>query len=169
MAPPAPKEPRLRPFRAAAYTVYLTLVVGFCLLVIVSVVRSVQHMTPAHLPPEESLLTVRECVDRADGLYRNLEEARRSLEAGGAARGAAVRWSDFRVQWLEQLRQLEAQCSPQSRARLVLAPVFAELEKLMDLYTTHAVQFAGELGPTVDRLRQSLEKARKDPAAGRFP
>jgi hypothetical protein len=168
MAPPTPQDSRLRPFRAAAYAVYLTLVVGFCLLVIVSVVRSVRQMTPPHLPPEASLLTVRECVDRADGLYQELEAGRRSLEEGGAARGAAVRWSDFRVQWLEQLRQLEAQCSPRSRARQVLRPVFDELEKLMNLYTTHAVQFAGELGPTVDRLRLSLERARKDAAAGRF-
>jgi hypothetical protein len=169
MDSPPHKDPRYRPYRAAVYGVYLTVAVVFSLLVLVSVVRSVRQMTPPLPPPDDTLLSVRECVEGAETLFAELEAARRSLEQGGAARAAAVRWSDFRVRWLEKLRALQARCGPETRGRRILQPVFYQLEEVLDLYTTHAVQYAGELGPTVDRLRDSLQKARMDPSMGRMP
>ncbi|MCI0569131.1 MAG: hypothetical protein L0Y66_00110 [Myxococcaceae bacterium] len=172
MAATDPRNPRYRPFRAAVYAVYLTVVTAFCLLVIVGVVRSVRRMTPDRPPSPDTLLTPRECVEGAQALFDELETARRSLERGedeSEARGAAERWSDFRVAWLANLRGLEARCAPEARSRVVLLPVFQDLERVLDLYTTHAVQYAGEVGPTVDRLREDLRAARRDPSMGRLP
>jgi hypothetical protein len=173
--PSAPRtpDPRLRPFRATVYAVYLTAVVLFCLLVIVGVVRSVNRMTPARPPASDTPLTLRECVDGAEAMFTDLDGTRRSLERGEteeAAQGAAERWSRYRVQWLERFRDLEARCAPGSRSRAeVLGPVFKDLEKVLDLYTTHAVQYAGEVGPTVDRLRERFRTVRTHPSVGRVP
>lgn len=143
------------------YGLYLALVAVFCLMVIVSVVRSVRAMTPEKRPEVSPPLTVRECLDQAQTLYGELEIARKKM-GEGAARTAAQRWSNFRIGWLERLRVLESQCAPSSRSRPGLAPVFAELQKLVDLYTTHAVQYSGEVGPAVDRLKVRIETARQD-------
>jgi hypothetical protein len=47
------------------------------------------------------------------------------------------------------------------KGRAPLRELFIDLEQLEDLYTTHAVQYAGEIGPAVERFRHHLGEARK--------
>jgi hypothetical protein len=168
-APDPRKDPRYRPYRAAAYGLYFTVVVAFCLVIIVSVVRSVAAMTPRKQPAAEQVLTYQECLQGAEALWSQLEAERERLVRTAPAHEVGRQWMDFSTPWLEQLRSLEARCALKSRERSSLATVFRRLDEVQDLYTIHAVQYAGEVGGAVDALRSAFSKARQSPAAGRLP
>ena len=170
MSEPDPrKDPRYRPFRAAAYGIYITVVVAFCLVVIVNVVRSVAAMTPGKQPAAEQVLTYQECLEGAEALWSQLEAERERLMRTAPTDDVDVQWMSFSTSWLERLRSLEARCALESRERSPLKTVFRRLDEVQDLYTLHAVQYAGEVGGAVDALRGAFSLARKSPAAGRLP
>jgi hypothetical protein len=162
------KDPRFRPFRAAAYGVYIAVVTAFCLAITISVTRSVAAMTPERKPAAELVLSYRECLDGADKLWSELESEREKLVRTVPASKVDKQWMDFRTGWLRRLSDQEAQCALESRDRTSLKEVFRRLEEVQDLYTIHAVQYAGEVGGAVDGLRGAFSAARKNPAAGRF-
>ena len=169
MSEPDPrKDPRFRPFRAAAYGIYIAVVVAFCLAITISVTRSVMAMTPERKPTVEPVLSYRECLDAADKFWSELESEREKLVRTTPASKVDKQWMDFRTGWLQRLSDQEAQCALESRDRTGLKEVFRRLEAVQDLYTIHAVQYAGEVGGAVDSLRGAFSAARKNPAAGRF-
>ncbi len=163
------KDPRYRPFRAAAYGLYIAVVSAFCLAIIISVTRSVGAMTPEKKPLAEQVLSYRECLDAADALWSQLESEREKLVRISPASEVDRHWMEFRTTWLRRLRDSEAQCALGSRDRASLKEVFRRLEEVLDLYSIHAVQYAGEVGGVVDALRGAFSTARKNPAAGRLP
>ena len=154
------RDPRFRSFRIAAYALYLVVVVGFCGLIIASVVRSVIAMTPKPKPGGERVLSMQECIDRASALWQELDGQRQLLGQEVPARATDETWSRFRVRWLGELRDVQSLCALDSRARKPLRRAFERLERLQDLYMTHAVQFAGEIGGTLDDFRGALEAAK---------
>lgn len=154
-------DPRLRPFRVLMYAVYLVVVVSFSLLVIVSVVRSVLSMTPAHRPESDVTWSTTECADKAAALFEQMDARRRDFTAHAPVRSVDQEWTDFRLAWLNQVRDAESHCAIEGHSREELAEVFRRLESLMNLYTTHAVQFAGEIGGSVDKFHQAVAAARK--------
>ena len=166
---PSAKDPRYRPFRAAMYTLYMVLVAVISVPIVVNVTRSVIAMTPSPKPDTEPTLTVRECLDIAEGLWRELDDHRKSLTEQPIARRADDAWTLFRVNWLQRKRDAESRCALRSRSRADLNTAYRRLERVMELYTIHATQYAGEIGASVDALRTAMERARKDPAAGRLP
>ncbi len=165
------KDPRFRPFRAAAYGVHVAVSTIFCLWLIVNVSRSVAAMTPEKLPPAEpdQVLSFRECVDAAQTLWTDLENKRETLVREVPARNVEHEWMRFRTAWLQQLRERESRCAIDSRERTELRTVFKRLEEVQDLYTIHAVQYAGEVGGAVDALQAAFDAARRNSAAGRLP
>ncbi len=169
MSEPDPrKDPRYRPFRAAAYGLYIAVVSAFCLAIIISVSRSVAAMTPDRKPSAEPVLSYRECLDAADKSWSELEAEREKLVRTVPANKVDRQWMDFSTRWLQRLRDQEAQCALESRDRTSLKEVFRRLEEVQDLYTIHAVQYAGEVGGAVEGLRGAFSTARKNQAAGRF-
>ena len=166
---PAP-DPRYRPFRVASYGVYFAGVVAFCLAIAISVTRSVVAMSPPHQVPVDPVLNYRECLDAAQSLWTELESEREKLvRASTEARSVDKRWMDFRTQWLTRLREREARCALDSRGNVSLKQVYRRLEDVLNLYTIHAVQYAGEVGGSVDALQAAFASARKNPAAGTLP
>ncbi len=162
-------DARYRPFRAAAYGFYIVAVVTFCLLIIVSVTRSVMSMSPGRLPTAEPVLTYRECLDAADTLWSELESARERLVRASPAHTVDSQWMSFRTEWLARLRERESHCALDSRANAHLKQVYRRLEDVLEGYTIHAVQYAGEVGGSVDALRGAFATARQNPAAGKLP
>ncbi len=158
MARNAPKarNARYRPFRAVALGAYLVVVLVFSGLVIISVVRSVLEMTPRKPLNATERLGAKECAVRAQELYAQLETRRQDLSEVQPAAEASLRWTSFRVEWLNGLRQAEASCSEDALRR----DVFERLETLENLYTTSAVQYSGEMGPAVDSFRRALARLR---------
>ncbi|MET0401654.1 MAG: hypothetical protein ABW123_04585 [Cystobacter sp.] len=164
-----PPDARYRPFRAASYGLYIAVVVAFCLGVIFSVTRSVRAMSPTHLAPVEPLLTYRECLDAAQTLWSELESAREKLVRASPAHTVDSEWMTFRTSWLGRLRERESHCALDSRNNAELKQVYRRLEDVLDHYTVHAVQYAGEVGTAVNALQGAFSTARKSPAAGRLP
>lgn len=152
-------DPKFRSFRIGMYAIYLVVVVVFSLLIAGSVVRSVVAMTPErHVGPAPTL-PLDECLSRARALWAELDERRKTLGGQSPAALADARWMDFRLDWLRRHREAEAKCVSASSERAEVAQVFRRLDKTMDLYTTHAVQFAGEIGPTLDALQKAFDSA----------
>lgn len=161
MAAENPKDPRYRPFRAAMWALYLTVAVGFSLLVTVSVYTSVREMTPSFPQTVGRPLSAADCVTEARTLFAELEARRQGLASEPRPTESDLAWTKFRVEWLNRERGLEARCSPKEQGREKLEAMFARLNRVLDLYTTSAVQFAGALGPSVEELRQSFDEAAK--------
>lgn len=154
MSEPA-KDPRFRPFRAASWALYLVVSVGFSSLIVVSVYWSVLRMTPERPAGVTERYGEQECVDRSRALFDELEQQRRAQSEGPDTRRGDQRFLKFRVEWLGRKVALEARCAPEERPRL--KPIFASLDRLLDLYTTGSVQFSGTTGPTIDALRKQLD------------
>lgn len=158
MSEPNPNA-RYRPFRGLAWGIYLLVAVTFSLAITVNVVRSTLAMTPERPPPTTTQLTPAECVRVAHALLNELDARRIALSDppdAGAVRRVDADWTIFRIEWLTRQNEAQAQCSGAGEQ---VKRLFEGLDKLMDLYTTHAVQFAGEVGPTLDSLRSELRAA----------
>jgi len=153
---PDPQDPRLRRFRQGMLGLYILLTVAFCVHLAVSVFRSTGEMTFSAQAPASAPRPEAECVAGLQGLWTELEQQRGEMSAGSAL-AADQRFLTFRAQWFPRFRMLEAACAP---GRPAQAELFKALEKLADLYTTLAVRYAGEAGPTVERLRAGLGAAR---------
>lgn len=161
------KDPRFRSFRAAAYGVHILVSTVFCLCLIVNVSRSVAAMTPEKRPRAtgDQVLSFRECVDGAQRLWTDLETQRETLVRNAPARSVDLEWMRFRTGWLERLRDHESRCPQRPELRTLVQ----RLEEVQDLYTIHAVQYAGEVGGAVDALHAAFDAARRSSAAGRAP
>ena len=161
------RDPRYRRFRVFAYAAYIVVVSVFSIVVIVSVVRSVLAMNPAQKPPSEVTLTVRECLDGAERLWNELDAHRQALASHSPARKVDQEWSQFRVRWLDRFRDIESHCALKSRSRASLKGVYEKLDHIQDLYMTHAVQFAGEVGGAIDRYRVAVQAVQRELGDGR--
>lgn len=153
-APPNPNA-RYRPFRAAAWGLYLVVAVGYSSLVIYSVTKSVFEMSPAR-PTTVASKNLTACVTGLRGSFDALEQERRRLGAEHAV-DADQRWLGFRNGWMREVRQLEAECDLDEPSRAELKTTFEMLERVMDLATVQATQVAGQLGPSLDETRAHLE------------
>jgi hypothetical protein len=153
-----PRDPRFRPYRVAVLSVYLVLAVGFSLTTLVCTFKSVLEMTPARPSKIGGTLPVRECVDGAWRMWLQLDDHRKGVSGITPARTADADWSRFRVQWLRELREMQARCVSDSGDRKDLEAIFKRLEKLQNLYMTSAVQYAGEIGPSVDSLQADVRR-----------
>ena len=156
-----PKDPRFKPFRTGMTLIYLLVVGVFSALVIFSIFRSVVTMSPRRPAQPPRVLTVGECVDGAEALWQELEGERKRFTDTHPAQTVDEKFSRFRVDWVRRLRELEGQCAIESRNRKPLRALFDRLDEVVDLYTTHAVQYAGEVGPAVDTLEAAFDEARR--------
>jgi hypothetical protein len=165
------KDPRFRPFRAAAYGVHILVSTIFSIWIIVNVTGSVAAMTPEQQAPAEpdQVMTFKECLDAAQALWTELETQRETLVRTAPARSVDQEWMRYRNAWLQRVRERESRCALKSRERAELRTVFERLEEVQDLYTIHAVQYAGEVGGAVEALQAAFDAARKNAAAGRLP
>ncbi len=150
----------------AAYSGYLLVVTVFALLTARSVFLSVRRMTPSAQGPAPVQLPARSCVERIEASWRSLDAERKKISDSQPAAQAAQAWSEFRIGWLTRLRQDQAQCAQAATPSMHRA--FRQLEQVQDLYTTHVVQYAGEVGGAVDRFRDDLAQTRSElpPAVG---
>lgn len=150
-------DPRLRPFRVGTLAIYLVFSVGFSALVIYSVFKSVLEMTPGATRSGPEVYTREQCVRGARAMLEELEAQRKTYATAPAER-ADHRFLEFRIDWLARKRRLESGCGLAQADRGELRAAFGSLDRLLDLYTTASVQFAGSIGADLDRLQQRLER-----------
>lgn len=145
MAEEKPKDPRLRPYRIAAWVVYLVVTVGFSSLVIYSVAsqalkRRITTNVSAQRPAAE-------CSSLALGLFNELEQWRGGVSAQNEREDLLVQ---FRQGWQQRFADAKASCR-------VAEPVFDALDAVFVAYTIESAQYVGEAGPAVDAFRTALK------------
>jgi hypothetical protein len=150
-----PRASRWRSYRTLAWAFYLVVAVGFSSLIIYSVFRSVLAMTPTVPAVGDAPFSESECQARARSLFGELESHRKALAEAEVVEHADQAFLHFRVEWLGRKAAVEARC--ELSARQNLRAVFSALDRVMDLYTTASVQFAGATGPDVDQLKRLLK------------
>jgi len=142
----------------ASLAVYLVLTIGFSSMIIWSVFRSVFAMSPK-APTAGQTLPVQECAQQLRALFAELDGRQRQLSGESNVATSDLRWSQYRLGWLTRARQLESLCELSDPAREKLKTAFKSVDGVVDLYTVHAVQFAGEIGPALDSARVALDEA----------
>lgn len=153
MSTPDPKDPRFKVARRVTLGIYLAFSISFSCLIIYSVFKSVWEMSPDQ-PPAAQTISEAECITEARQLFGELDQRRQLLATGAEVSHVDQSFLEFRVKWLQRKRALEARCALDLRPSL--KETFATLEKVLDLYTTESVQFAGGVGPSVDELKSQL-------------
>lgn len=143
------------------YALHIAVAAVFAVFVSVGVIRSVVEMSPRAVGSPGALLPPRQCVAELEGLWRVLDEERKEFTRSQPARSVDEEFSHFRVEWLRRFRELEGRCVADTAERRPLREVFGRMERVIDLYTTHAVQYAGEVGPAVDALLAAIAEARR--------
>ena len=138
--------------------VYLVFTVTFCLVLTWSVLNSVLAMNPK-VPAASEPLGAAVCLTRLRELINDLDLRNRNISALGNVTTSDLKWSEYRLQWLTRSRELESHCSLKDPANVKLEAAFKQADHVLDLYTVHAVQFAGEIGPSIDALRVMLDEA----------
>jgi hypothetical protein len=138
-APPTPW------FRRALIGLHLLVASLFCLLVAISVIKSVATMTPKRrlVAPSQG---VDDCQKQAWLLWKNLEEERQNWVLPELK--TANNWMEYRAQWITQLEILQKSCSNSESQKL-----FRTLRRLMDIYSHHMTAFAQELAPAIKSLQ----------------
>lgn len=150
-------DPRFRPFRGLMWVLYIAFASYVGIAVTVSVLQSVESMTPGRKRIEGTALDAQGCRAHAVRLFEDLERQRRELARAASVRRVDAEWTTFRVKWMNEFRDAEGRCDVEAKGRESTREMFDALEKVADLYTTHAVQFAGEVGPALDALKASLQ------------
>ena len=149
-----PKDPRFRSFRAMLLGVYLVFTIGFSLLIIFSVYRSVLRMTPDRLPVGQTQPEA-DCLRDARLLFGELETQRKLQGDQPDVAHSDQRFLQFRVEWLTRKRALESRCGLESRKGVKKA--FDSLDRVLDLYTTASTQFSGGVGPALDDFKKQVD------------
>lgn len=137
--------------------------------VVASLVISVRKMTPRAPEGAAEQVDASACWGRYRLRWRELDDRRHRLSGATDVRGADVDWTTFRLRWLESLRLDERQCSQAAAVDTSLREAVRQLEVVMDLYTTHAVQYAREVGPAVHELLRRLDSGGAAPPGTKSP
>jgi len=155
-----PRDRQSRPFRIAAYAVFIGFSTLYVLLVARGIIVSLMHQ--GALPParvsNECRRAPESCAQGLVDLRDSLDRESCQLERTGTR--AESLWDDWLQTWQRDLFALRSECclaagrAPPERARLARAA--ADLERLGQLYTTHLVQYAREIGPQAERCASDL-------------
>jgi hypothetical protein len=106
----APRDPRLRPFRAALWVIYLTVVAVAVGLTVRSVV---QNLRGPHRPSAAALptrATLRVCVTELEALHREQNERAWRLGSDVGEGDAVSRWQVWALQWEQRISDLADRC-----------------------------------------------------------
>lgn len=157
MSDAAKPDAKYRPYRGAMWALYIAFASFIGLCVTISVIRSVQAMSPSRPPRGGTALDPEACRALAQQLFAELDGRRQKLASAETVRLVDADWTRWRVGWMNEFRDAEARCDVDAPERKQTREIFSALEKVADHYTIHAVQFAGEVGPAVDALRAALK------------
>lgn len=138
------------------WVLYIAVSMFVGIAVTISVLKSVREMTPERPPSVGAPLDIGQCQALARNLFGELDAQRQHLSGAAVVKRVDADWTRFRARWLASFRDAESRCDTEAADRAKVKASFDALEKVADLYTTHAVQFAGEVGPALDALHAAL-------------
>jgi len=136
------------PFRRAFIGLHLFITSVFCLLVAVSVIRSVTASTLRQTPVAQTQ-SAGDCQKQAQRLWENLEEERKGFVLPKLK--TANSWMEYHAHWMTQLEALQKSCADSESQKR-----FQTLRRLMEIYSSHMTAFAQELAPAIRALHRDI-------------
>ncbi len=111
------------------------------------------------------------CMHELEVLSRELNRRLNETLASWPARRSSVQWEDWSPAWRSKLLRLDARCRLSQgdvSGTKELNAAYQRLSELHSHYTTLAVQFSKEIGPSADRLHAAMRKARESISRSKF-
>ena len=163
------KHPVKNPVKAVFNGIYVA-VIAFTAFVLIAGAGRGARAHPGERPEPVKAADVdraaaRACLADLEKLDAELRERMDAVfSATPARRSSETEWETWSPQWRTRLMQVSARCrldehdAPES---LPLIDAYQGLIRAHRLYTTLTVQFAQGIGPTIDQLNVSMDKAKK--------
>jgi len=170
-----PRDPRLRPYRAALWIVYFAIVLVGIGLMALSVGRSLR--TPSRPPrvsgPLPTRAALRVCLDDLELLFREQRQRPWALAAPLQAQDPAASWYVWAREWEARLDDLSDRCrldesgGEDAAARGELAAARDALLSLHKAYAAYVDRFELEQRELARSTADSLARARSRIERGR--
>jgi hypothetical protein len=167
----APRDPKLRPYRTAAWILYFSTIAVAVGFFVVSVVRTLRGRARRAPPVATSAIptraTLRVCMDDLDGLY--VEQNQRAWSMGSHFEGAAplATWRDWSPRWEERVEDLSDRCrldvakGEWAAERAEMAAARDAMLALHRAYTAQVNRFADEHGDLARGAAETMAHARE--------
>ena len=167
----ATRDPKLRPYRAAAWILYfsaIAIAVGFFVVSVVKTLRGrARRAPPVATSAIPTRATLRVCMDDLDALY--VEQNQRAWAMGARFEGPmplAV-WSEWAPRWEERVEDLSDRCRldvTKGEWALERADMAAARDAMLALhraYTAQVNRFADEHGDLARAAAEAMAHARE--------
>lgn len=165
-----PRDPRLKPYRAAMWTVYFAVVLLGMGLVTVSVGKSLRG--PARPPRADGALptraALRMCLTDLELLYREQNQRAWTLASDLEAKDPLAAWNVWAREWERRVGDLAERCRLEDAsgedavARSELAAARDALLALHRAYAAQVLRFQQEHGDLAQAAAEALAHAREE-------
>ncbi len=171
----AARDPKLRPYRAAAWIAYFGVIALLAVLVVGSIARNLwgrpRPVAATGAVPTRSALRL--CLADLEALYREQNERAWALGAGFEAPDPLRAWADWARGWEERLEDLSDRCrldvtDPGERWHAERTEMAAARDALLALHRVYNAQvnrFAEEHADLAHAAAESMAHARRAVAA----
>ncbi len=166
-----PRDPRLRPYRLAAWILYFSAIAVAVGLLLASVVRTLRARPRREAPVATSALptraALRVCMDDLDALYHEQNERAWSLASRFEGVSPLATWTDWAPRWEERVGDLSDRCrldvtkGEWARERADMAAARDAMLALHPAYTAQVNRFAAEQGDLARAAAESMRHARE--------
>ncbi len=176
--PPVPaRDPRLRPYRIAAWSVYFGIIALLAVLVVGSIARNLRGR-PRHPAPTGALPTraaLRVCLGELEALYQQQNQRAWALGTEFEGPDPLRTWTEWSRHWEEDVDDLTDRCrldvtTPGERfleERTEMAAARDAMLALHRAYTAQVNRFAQEEGDLARAAAEALAHARRAVAGWR--
>ncbi len=169
-SPVAPRDPRLRPYRIAAWTVYFGIIVVLGGLIVGSIVRNLRgrprHPAAAGALPTRASLRV--CMTDIETLYREQNQQAWALGTEFEATNALGAWNEWSARWEQRVDDVSDRCRLDESApgeewveeRTEMAAARDAMLALHRAYRTQVNRFAQEEWDLARAANEAMAHAR---------
>lgn len=164
----SPRDPRFRPYRAALWIVYFTVVLVGIALISVSIARSLRGPTRAARAPGElpTRAALRVCLTDLELLYQDQNQRAWALGTQLEGRDPITAWNTWSREWERRVDDLTDRCGldtaagADAAARSELAAARDALLALHRAYAAQVNRFAQDDWDLAQAAAESLAHAR---------
>jgi hypothetical protein len=164
----ARRDPRFRPYRAAAWVLYFAAIAIAVGLFVASVARTLagRPRRPAEAGSLATRAALRVCMDDLDALYREQNQQAWSLGTQFEGANPLGRWTDWAPGWEERVADLSDRCrldvetGEWAAERRVLAAARDAQLALHRAYSAQVNRFAQEQGDLARAAAEAMRHAR---------
>lgn len=154
--------------RRVVLALYIAVALFICVSAAISTYQGAKRKMGSPPPPtpreKVDAKTLSGCMHELEVLSKELNRRLNDTLASWPARRSSVQWEDWSPAWRTKLLALDARCRLSQgdvSGTKELKAAYQRLSELHRHYTTLAVQFSKEIGPSADRLQAAMKRARQ--------